>query len=370
MAKKRFWAVWLGAAVVGACAGTPMVEPVPPGAVLASSARPADPEPVAPVTPSPEPAVIAPPGAEATPASTLADAEPQRQFKWPVVPREDTRVLVLMYHNFTLGRSQFDTWPNVFAKQAEWLAENVDVISMSDLIDFLDGEIDLPERAAVITIDDGLRTAYTRAFPILREHKLPFALALPTGVMEEWRSKQTLEWDEIREMIDSGLCEIASHSVTHADFRKLSDHHAKREMHHSRKIIEQRIGIRPRAFVYPLGSHDGRVRYLVEETGYEAGFGVSTRPRNFVHAKTKRYSIPRQSIDFGTSLRRLAAHFGFGPNIPPHEQPKHERPPPPSVATSVPVQTLGNASLTKKHKRRSRACRYPPATTGGPAVPQ
>lgn len=281
-----------------------------------------------------EPAPLGAPPAPATggeaadtpePVSAPEEAAPVSTFKWPVVPREDTRVLVLMYHNFTLGRSQFDTWPEVFEKQAAWLSENVDVISMSQLIEFLDGELDLPERAAVITIDDGLRTAYTRAFPILQEYGLPFTLALPTGVMGKWRSAQTIEWAEVREMIDSGLCEIASHSVTHADFRKLSNHHARREMVRSRDVIEEHLQVRPRAFVYPLGSHDGRVRTLVRDTGYEAAFGVSTLPRNFTHAKTSRYRIPRQSIDFGTSLKRMAAHFGFGPGIPAHQRPKHER---------------------------------------------
>ena len=65
------------------------------------------------------------------------------------MPRERTRAVVLLYHLFGAMDSPFAIAPAAFDEQLSWLAEHhVTVISASDLLRFLDGDLALPEAGA------------------------------------------------------------------------------------------------------------------------------------------------------------------------------------------------------------------------------
>jgi peptidoglycan/xylan/chitin deacetylase (PgdA/CDA1 family) len=96
---------------------------------------------------------------------------------------------VVNYHRINDPyRADFDSFkPNVsatpqdFERQMDYLAKWFNVVSLSDIVAWLDGHTDLPPYAALITFDDGYLDNYTSAFPILREHKFPALIFLTTG---------------------------------------------------------------------------------------------------------------------------------------------------------------------------------------------
>ena len=96
---------------------------------------------------------------------------------------------VINYHRIDDPyRADFDSFkPNVsatpqdFERQMDYLAKWFNVVSLSDIVAWLDGHKDLPPYAALITFDDGYLDNYTSAFPILREHKFPALIFLTTG---------------------------------------------------------------------------------------------------------------------------------------------------------------------------------------------
>jgi peptidoglycan/xylan/chitin deacetylase (PgdA/CDA1 family) len=84
-------------------------------------------------------------------------------------------------------RKDFDSFkPNVsatshdFDRQMEYLAQWFNVVSLKDIVEWLDGHKDLPPYAALVTFDDGYLDNYTSAFPILRKHHLPALIFLTT----------------------------------------------------------------------------------------------------------------------------------------------------------------------------------------------
>src|SRR4051812_33980818 len=107
----------------------------------------------------------------------------------------------------------------------EWLRANRwTAISLDDVEAARRGIKPLPERAILITFDDGYRSVYTRVFPLALAYRIPIVVALVGawldapmdgklryGNRDIPRSK-FLSWDEICELSDSGLVEIASHS--------------------------------------------------------------------------------------------------------------------------------------------------------------
>jgi peptidoglycan/xylan/chitin deacetylase (PgdA/CDA1 family) len=96
---------------------------------------------------------------------------------------------VVNYHRIDdTQRPGFDSFkPNVsanpqdFERQMEYLAKWFHVISLQDLVQWLDGRKELPPYAALITFDDGYLDNYTTAYPILRRHNLPALIFLTTG---------------------------------------------------------------------------------------------------------------------------------------------------------------------------------------------
>ncbi|HUE99901.1 MAG TPA: polysaccharide deacetylase family protein [Anaerolineales bacterium] len=95
---------------------------------------------------------------------------------------------VVNYHRIDdPNRQDFDSFkPNVsatpgdFHHQVEYLAKWFNVVSLKDIVEWLDGHKDLPPYAALITFDDGYLDNYTSAFPILRRHNFPALIFLTT----------------------------------------------------------------------------------------------------------------------------------------------------------------------------------------------
>jgi peptidoglycan/xylan/chitin deacetylase (PgdA/CDA1 family) len=275
------------------------------------SAAVATPEPVraADPAPAPEPASMPEPSdppAEPPPFAA-ATASPAPSAPAAIAaPRDRTRAIVLLYHMFGGIDSPFAIEPAAFEAQIRFLVDHeVPVVRSAELLRFLDGEAALPERAAVVTIDDGHKSVYTRAFPILKRYGVPFVLALNTAAIEGGRP-EAVTWDEVREMVASGLCEIVSHSHIHGHMERLTDARNLSEAELSREILEERTGVRPDAFVFPFGGNDARVQRTIEAAGYRAAFAASG---GAVRAGSPRFALPRIGVLRSTSMATFARFF-------------------------------------------------------------
>ncbi len=95
---------------------------------------------------------------------------------------------VINYHRIDdPHREGFDSFkPNVsatpqgFEQQMEYLAKWFHVVSLKDVVAWLDGEGSLPPYAALITFDDGYLDNYTAAYPVLCRHGFPALIFLAT----------------------------------------------------------------------------------------------------------------------------------------------------------------------------------------------
>jgi peptidoglycan/xylan/chitin deacetylase (PgdA/CDA1 family) len=149
------------------------------------------------------------------------------------------------------------------------------------------------ERELAVTFDDGLRTVQDIAAPILAELAIPWSLF----VVCDWadgkheRPDLFLGWDEIRDLGSTGVA-IGSHSMTHADFGRLSTTEARAELINSRRIIQDRIGADVDSFAIPFGQSrnwrsdlTGLARLLGYTTIYAQAVDTRTEgtvPRTFV----------------------------------------------------------------------------------------
>ena len=86
----------------------------------------------------------------------------------------------------------------VFSEQMRYLKENhYHVISMADLADFLAYRRALPAKAVVINLDDGYRSSYEIAYPILKAYGFTATLFIYTDFIGA--SANSLTWDQLQE---------------------------------------------------------------------------------------------------------------------------------------------------------------------------
>jgi len=198
------------------------------------------------------------------------------------------RVPVLTYHAvIDVARpTPLAVSPAQFAAQMAALAQaGYQAVSLSELNDALRaGRADrLPERAVVITFDDGYRCALESAAPILREHGFGATLFLVAGECHAESGKPAglawqppwplLNWDEVGTLAADGF-ELGAHTVTHPVLTHLPPAEAEWEMAESKNGIARRTGREVRAFAYPYGARSTRVEALARRH-FDLACGVS-----------------------------------------------------------------------------------------------
>ena len=97
------------------------------------------------------------------------------------------RLLVVMYHGVTRQSYRPPVWTQlplpVFRNQLEFLRRHYRLVSLSEVVQALSRGAPLPERAALITFDDGLKNNFSVAFPVLKELGLPAAIFLTVDLI-------------------------------------------------------------------------------------------------------------------------------------------------------------------------------------------
>jgi biofilm PGA synthesis lipoprotein PgaB len=189
--------------------------------------------------------------------------------------------------------------------QFAWLRENgYRVVSLDDVIAAREGRRSLPAKAVMLTFDDGYRSFYTRVFPLLKLFNYPAIVALSgrwldaaPGETVEYEGKQVarerfLSWEQIREMAESGLVEMASHTYDlhrgipanpqgslvpaviayrydNGSYEDEPAHMARLRADFARNstLIESKTGRRPRVMVWPFGRDSMRAIEIARELG-------------------------------------------------------------------------------------------------------
>ncbi len=186
-------------------------------------------------------------------------------------------VPVLCYHQFGHQKSsnKISVSEETFDRQMAFLKNNgYSVITLNQLNDFIEYRRRPPKKSVLITIDDGWKTARTIAYPILKKYGFTAVLFVYTDLIKSRPSSMTLSWDDINEMVKSGVMEVQSHTVTHADLTRAGDSQLQKEIGMSQKVIQEKTGVTARFLAYPYGNFNQETLKTMQKYGYKAGFTV------------------------------------------------------------------------------------------------
>lgn len=218
--------------------------------------------------------------------------------------------LVISYHDCqAMDNAAFpDTvYPEDLEKQFQWLKANgYHPVSIEQIIKSQKTGKPLPDNAVLLTFDDGYDSFYEKVYPLLKAYNFPAVLAIVGKWIDTPLTKRVkfanteisrdrfLTWDKIKEMQQSGLVEIASHSYDHHHGIRANpqgnvqaayttrlyseenntyenkENYRKRIRHDMAKnsaTIQKHLGKRPRIMVWPYGRYNKETLDIAKELG-------------------------------------------------------------------------------------------------------
>lgn len=197
-------------------------------------------------------------------------------------------VPLLAYHRFsTDGTENRMTVPQAkFEAQMQYLKDNgYRVIPLDQFVDFIEFKAQLPDRAVVITADDGWKSFYEVAYPILKKYGYPATLFVYTDFPES--DPLALTWPMIKDMKKNGV-DVECHSKSHRDLRMKRDEDFKAyvntletEIHGVQSDMQRKGGFACRYLAYPYGGHNPLVVALAQKYGFRAAFTVKRGSNSF-----------------------------------------------------------------------------------------
>jgi biofilm PGA synthesis lipoprotein PgaB len=207
---------------------------------------------------------------------------------------------VLSFHDIvpemTIASEPDDVSTDNLINYFSWLKANgYTVISIQDVLNANNGGKALPDKAILLTFDDGYKSFYTFVLPLLKAFNYTATLAIVGSWLEvpengtvSYAGKQVprskfLSLKELKEIADSGLVEIASHTydlhhgilgnaegndmpaLTTFEYNQKT-HQYETEEHYIERIkadlmknnawIKQHTGTSPRIIVWPYGRYN------------------------------------------------------------------------------------------------------------------
>jgi peptidoglycan/xylan/chitin deacetylase (PgdA/CDA1 family) len=188
-------------------------------------------------------------------------------------------VPILCYHRFGDHGERLEVSGAQFREQLSYLKKHdYRVIRMSELLAFLRGERALPKRSVLLTIDDGHRSIYQVAYPLLKEFGFPATLF----VYSDYIGNGGLRWQELEEMVESGLITVQPHSKTHDNLIRRragesSTHYRRRlrtEVNEPTGLLRRRLNGKIEFYAYPYGDANQQVIEELRVNGLKLGLTV------------------------------------------------------------------------------------------------
>lgn len=235
----------------------------------------------------------------------------------PTANAEGVSVVVLMYHGLrkdVSAQNEYVISPSDFESDLKYLKDNgYNTITVSDLTAYFENGTPLPSKPVMLTFDDGYYNNYTYAYPLLKKYNMK-AIISPIGItIDEYQESKDenpayaqIDWDDIREMVDSGLVEFQNHTYNLHKIENGTQGGAQRagesdEAYEERLTedlqkfndrFEAEVGFVPSAVVFPFGAMNAKSIEIVKKMGFKAAMDCENKVNVFYSAEDL-YAIHR-----------------------------------------------------------------------------
>lgn len=238
---------------------------------------------------------------------------------------EAVKLPILMYHSVVKDTSKAGEYIIDIQQVKQdilYLKERgYETVSVSDVIQYVNDEGELPEKPVMLTFDDGFYNNYLYVYPVLQETGSCAVISIVGAFSEEFsKSGQKneygsyLTYDMMREMEASGLVEIGNHSYDFHSLDKRKGCLRKRgenaEVYKSifindtmkvQELLLQNGVTTPRFYTYPFGILNGETEEYLAELGFECTLGCQEGINYITKNPDCLYQLKRYNRGYGTS---------------------------------------------------------------------
>ncbi len=230
---------------------------------------------------------------------------------------ESAEIPIVMYHAVLKDEARHGNYvisPTEFENDLIYLEkQGYTTILISDLIAYTQGG-ELPEKPILLTFDDGYYNNYLYAFEIAKKHNAKFVIS-PIGYYADFYTDSGEQnayythatWDQLREMADSGLVEVQNHSYnlhkntgnrvgikktsgeTEEEYRAM----LTKDLTKAQEAIEQYVGVRPTAMVYPFGAVSRSTPEIVKSLGFSVTLSCEEKISRITRDPNSLYDLGR-----------------------------------------------------------------------------
>ncbi len=197
---------------------------------------------------------------------------------------------ILMYHHVADESGWLYVRKDYFLSQMDYLAQKgYTTVTLPEVVESLQTGKPLPQKPIVLTFDDGYLDFYENAYSVLKSHNFKATVFIIT---QHLGGTGYLSWENLREMVSSGLISVGDHTLSHLSLLPLTEEKLKDEIISAKNIIEENLGISVNLFAYPYGGVNGQAEKILKENGFLAAVISS---RGLSCAKLP-YKLPRIRI--------------------------------------------------------------------------
>jgi len=252
------------------------------------------------------------------------------------IRNQDSNLLVLLYHDVT---------ENQFREHMLFLEKYFNFADINELVRKVEARTFPSDLTAVITFDDGLRSFYHNAFPVVDELGIPVTIYVSSGVVDSefWLKKRLnrqvlppiskpngskgantysrnqarsygfeilpgLRLEELRSIDKHKNVIVGSHSISHRMLPETSYHDCKKEILDSKEQLESMLNHRVDHFAYPYGGYGNREKELVMKAGFTSAAAVDDQ---WISHDSDVFCLPRKGTGpLGSSVPWLQYRIG------------------------------------------------------------
>ncbi|MBS3124374.1 polysaccharide deacetylase family protein [Candidatus Woesearchaeota archaeon] len=263
------------------------------------------------------------------------------------------------YGKYITGLFFHDPSRNLFERCLKNLRKNkCNFISSEQVIEILQGKIELPSRAVWITLDDGWKGNITEVIPVIKQYKVPITIFVSTGPVEsrlpfwfstarrfeeklpikyrgkalwkaseedrkrvikeleenitEKRDPEAMSISEIKDIASLSLVTIGNHTMSHVIMNHCTFEEMRSEIKQSQAKIKKWTGKEANCFAYPNGNFNQKVVGFMKESGFI--LAVTTK-KDFISLNSNIYELSRFCVNdeayFPETICQLTGAWGM-----------------------------------------------------------
>ena len=246
------------------------------------------------------------------------------------IKTDEREVLILMYHHIlkdTSYHGKYVVSPSQFEEDLMYLKQNgYETVLIKDLIDFVYLKKELPQKCAVLSFDDGHLSNYHYIFPLIKKSNDKIVISVvgeytdnATNTEDRNVAYSYLKWEDIKELDESGLVEIANHTYnfhnknkrmgigsvtgeTKEEYTKIIND----DLEKLNKKIKDITGKEPLTFTYPFGKVVENSYDVIKKIGFKASLSCE-EGINIIRENDKEclYMLKRYNRPSGISTKEF-----------------------------------------------------------------